>query len=394
MCKSNPSLKDIVNLYGDDFRCTHKIPYSHHKVLNAIGSCHTASLGSHIVKCTSHGCDYEKEVFNSCRNRHCASCQSYQSAKWVLDRETELLPVPYFHVVFTVPDNLNPLFLWNGKSLYHLLFQSAWESVAGLTGDRRRFGGQAGAIAVLHTWGQTLMDHPHVHMIVPGGAIDKGENVWKQKTAKGQKPFLVPAGPLKFLFKNKFLVGLGKLYRKGELMIPDAGRPSPDAFYTMKETAYQKKWNVWIEKPFAGPEQVIRYLGGYTHRVAISNSRILSINDGVVRFTYKNYRKGGAKEVMALPAMEFLRRFMLHVLPEGFRKIRMFGFLANRFKNRNLEIIRGLLNVSPMVKKVKTVVHEVIQRFYGKNILKCPKCGCDSLKFCYGSRDSFSGGYG
>lgn len=391
---SNPSVKDVVNVYGKDFRSKYKIPYPHHKVLNSIGDCHTAKLGSHSVTCSSHRCDYEKEVFNSCRNRHCASCQSYQSAKWVLDRETELLPVPYFHIVFTVPNQLNQMFLWNQKEMYNLLFQSAWESLLKLGMDERLLGGQAGAIAVLHTWGQTLMDHPHVHMIVPGGVLNNGNGKWISKKTKSDKPFLVPVGPLKVLFKNKFLTRLVKLYKNGWLIFPKGMDNSPNEFYQLKEAAYKKKWNVRIKEPFAGPKQVLSYLGRYTHRVAISNSRILSMDNGKVRFTYKNYRKDGAKEIMELDAMEFLRRFMLHVLPHGYRKIRMFGFLANRLKNKNLELIREILNVPAIVKKVKHVVHEVIERFYGKNILLCPKCGCESLRICYDFSGSVNGGYG
>ena len=391
---SNPSLKDIVNLYGKEFRTRYKLSYLQHKVLNAIGDCHTAKLGSHSVRCSTEACDYEKEVYNSCRNRHCASCQSYQSAKWVLDRETELLPVPYFHVVFTVPNQLNQLFLWNKKEMYNVLFQSAWDSLLRLGLDEKHLGGQSGSIAVLHTWGQNLMDHPHVHMIVPGGVLDKNKEKWISKKTTSDKPFLVPVGPLKVLFKNKFLSGLAKLYKNGDLKFPDKKQASPDTFYPLKETAYQKTWNIRIKEPFAGPEQVLHYLGRYTHRVAISNSRIVSMDNGKIRFSYKNYRKGGMKEIMELDAMEFLRRFTLHVLPHGYRKIRMFGFLANRMKNKNLEIIRNMLNVPAMVKKVKRVVHEVIQIFYGKNILRCPKCGCDSLRICYDMPGSFNGGYG
>jgi hypothetical protein len=304
-------------------------------------------------------------------------------------REAELLPVPYFHVCFTLPHEMNPLVLANKRVLYDALFSSAWEAMAALIKTRKDFAGQGGAIAVLHTWGQNLMDHPHVHMIVPGGALDKEKQAFRRrsvrrgKDGKKARDFLVPLGPLRILFKNKFLSHLATAYKTGTLLFPGAvaALSSPDAFYALKEHLYHKTWVVFCKEPFAGPRQVLAYLGRYTHKTAISNSRLLSMEEGTVTFALKNYRKDGKRERMKLPAAEFLRRFLLHVLPKGYRRIRMFGFLSNRYKKENLERIRALLQVvSPPEADKKKSVAEVVLKAFGVNILLCPQCGQESLR--------------
>ena len=402
LCNSPVTLQNILLKYGGAFRSHHPIPYPAHKILNAVERCHTPALGAHVIRCHTPECTYEKVAYNSCRNRHCPGCQGSQSARWVGQREEELLPVPYFHVCFTLPHELNPLVLANKKILYDCLFASAWEAMATLIETRKDFSVQGGAIAVLHTWGQNLMDHPHVHMIVPGGALDKGKGVFRQRGVRRNKKgvkardFLVPVGPLRILFKNKFLAKLGRAYKEEQLIFPGQAEPlsSPSCFYAMKEALFAKNWVVYCKEPFAGPKQVLAYLGRYTHRVAISNSRLQSMEDGKVTFKLKNYRKEGNREVMVLPAAEFLRRFLLHALPKGYRRIRMFGFLSNRYKRKNLETIRALLNVTPVKdetvelekgsqvgeKKAKPSVAEVILKSTGVNVLLCPKCGQCGLR--------------
>lgn len=381
------TLQNIILKYGRDYRSSHPLPYAAHKVLNALERCHTPALGAHVIRCQTPECGYEKLAYNSCRNRHCPGCQGSQSARWVGQRETELLPVPYFHVCFTLPHELNPIILANKKTLYDCLFTSAWEAMSSLIESRKDFAGQGGAVAVLHTWGQNLMDHPHVHMIVPGGALAKDKGAFRQRGLKrkrdGKKTrdFLVPVGPLRVLFKNKFLAKLGRAYREGRLLFPGKveSLALPKRFYELKENLYAKNWVVYCKEPFAGPKQVLAYLGRYTHRVAISNSRLQSMEEGKVSFKLKNYRKEGMREVMVLPAADFIRRFLLHVLPKGYRRIRMFGFLSNRYKRMNLERIRALLGEEPMEpveeKKEKASVAEVILKSTGVNILLCPKCG-------------------
>jgi hypothetical protein len=387
---SSVTLKAIVQTYGAGFRRANPLPYAAHKVLNAVERCHTALMGAHAIRCHTPGCAYEKSAYNSCRNRHCPACQGSQSARWVDRREAELLPVPYFHVCFTLPHEMNPLVLANKRVLYDALFSCAWEAMAALIKTRKDFPGQGGAIAVLHTWGQNLMDHPHVHMIVPGGALDKEKRAFRRRGVRRKRDgtkardFLVPVGPLRILFKNKFLSRLGTAYKAGTLRFPGAvaALASPEAFYALKERLYRKTWVVFCKEPFAGPKQVLAYLGRYTHKTAISNSRLRSMEDGSVTFALKNYRKDGKREVMKLPAAEFLRRFLLHVLPKGYRRIRMFGFLSNRYKKENLERIRTLLQVAAPPEaetKVKSVA-EVVLKAFGVNILLCPKCGQESLR--------------
>lgn len=389
--EKNPpvTLQAILNTYGAAFRSKNPLPYSAHKVLNAVERCHTVALGAHAIRCLTPGCAYEKSAYNSCRNRHCPGCQGSQSARWMDKREAELLPVPYFHVCFTVPRELNPLVLANQRVLYDALFSSAWEAMEELIQTRKDFAGQGGAIAVLHTWGQNLMDHPHVHMIVPGGALDKEKAAFRQRGVHRKKDgtktrdFLVPVGPLRILFKNKILAKLGHAYKTGALRFPGAleALSIPENFYALKEVLFAKSWVVYCKEPFAGPQQVLSYLGRYTHKVAISNGRIKSMEAGQVTFTLKNYRKEGKKEVMVLPVQEFLRRFLLHVLPKGYRRIRMFGFLSNRYKKGNLERIRALLHVAPVAEeKEKKSVAEIVLKAFGVNILLCPKCGQASLR--------------
>lgn len=385
------TLQNIVLKYGSDYRSSHPLPYPAHKVLNAVERCHTSALGAHIIRCQTPECDYEKVAYNSCRNRHCPGCQGSQSARWVGEREKELLPVPYFHVCFTLPHELNPLVLANKRILYDSLFAAAWEAMSTLFESRKDFAGQGGAIAVLHTWGQNLMDHPHVHMIVPAGALNKEKNAFRQRGLRRNKEgvkardFLMPVGPLRILFKNKFLAKLGRAYKEKHLLFPGQVEPLslPKRFYELKENLYAKNWVVYCKEPFAGPKQVLAYLGKYTHRVAISNSRLLNMEDGKVTFGLKNYRKEGKREVMELPVGEFFRRFLLHVLPKGFRRIRMFGFLSNRYKQTNLETIRALISTEPLkegnepteAKKERPSVADVILKSTGINILRCPKCG-------------------
>jgi hypothetical protein len=395
------TLQNILLRYGQEFRRNHRIPYAAHKVLNAVERCHTPQLGYHLIRCQTPGCEFEKVSYNSCRNRHCPGCQSSQSARWVGQREAELLPVPYFHVCFTLPHELNPLILANKKVLYDCLFAAAWEAMDTLIRDAKNFSGQGSAIGVLHTWGQNLMDHPHVHMIVPGGALDKAKRIFRQRFVNrkmdGQKArdFLVPVGPLRILFRNKFLGKLGHAYQSRQLIFPGQveALADPNAFYALKNKVFGKDWVVYCKEPFAGPKQVIAYLGRYTHRVAISNSRFISMEDGKITFKLKNYKKDGKKEVMVLPVENFIQRFLLHVLPKGYRRIRMFGFLSNRYKRQNLDQIRELLKEKETcesesesevklegVQKDKPTVADVVLKFFKVNILLCPKCGQCNLK--------------
>ncbi len=315
-----------------------------YKVANAIMACRTSALGGHIDKCDH--CSHERISYNSCRNRHCPKCQAMLRAKWVDSRTRELLPVPYFHVVFTLPQELNAFALRNKETFYSLFFQAVSESLTTLGQDAKYLGAQIGFIAILHTWGQTLIDHPHIHCLVPGGGII-GHKKWKHL----KKDFLFPIKPLSALFKGKMLdyftkaVGDKTIKLHGTLQQYE----NPAALKKLIDSMYQSQWIVYAKPPFAGPTAVFKYLGRYTHRIAISNNRIVSITDESVTFSWKDYADGNKRKNMTLPITEFIRRFLLHVIPTGFVRIRHYGFLSNRDRKVRLHQCLYLLGVLPQL---------------------------------------------
>jgi hypothetical protein len=327
--------------------------------MEAIEICRTKELGGHIDACEE--CGHIRISYNSCRNRHCPKCQFLRKEKWLEAREKELLPVPYFHIVFTLPDTLNPLVLRNQKVLYDILFKAASETLIELTGSR------IGIIAVLHTWGQNLMDHPHLHCIVTGGGLSDGRWV------PSKKKFFRHVKVISRLFRGKFLFYLKKTHEKGDLRFPGLISHLEHTFTTFLRPLYAREWVVYCTASFGGPESVIRYLGRYTHRVAIANHRIVGVENGTVSFTYKDYADGDKKKTMTLDAHEFIRRFLLHVLPDGFVKIRYFGLLANRKRRTNLELCRRLLGVKKDDPKEETWQGSLL-RITGIDVTVCPVC--------------------
>jgi len=300
------------------------------RTLHAIRKCRTAAMGGHIDKCDNPSCNAIHISYNSCRNRHCPKCQGHKRELWIRAREAELLSVPYFHVVFTLPDTLNTLALSDPKKLYTILFKTAWEVIKGFGANPKNIGAQMGMIAMLHTWGQNMSLHPHLHCIVPGGGISKS-GIWKPARAKGKYLFCVKA--MSEVFRAKFVSLLRKDF---EL---------PQAFY---DRLFAKSWVVYCNQPFYGPAQVIEYLGRYTHKIAISNHRIKSLDQGKVYFSAKDYRKGGKTHYITLDDTEFIRRFTLHILPKGFVRIRHFGFLSSKTKKQvlaNLQLDIGIIKV-------------------------------------------------
>jgi len=283
--------------------------------LNQLRNCRTAALGGHINACDQ--CGHFEIAYNSCRNRHCPSCQGLKREEWILQQEAMLLPVPYFHVVFTLPAELNALCIAKPRLMYTLLFQSAQQTIKAFAKDPKFLGAKTGMTAVLHTWGQNLSLHPHLHCIIPGGGIDR-QGKWVPTRSEGK--FLFPRNALRKVFKGKFLEGLKDLAKSGAISLPDQ----------LKEQLYAKKWVVYAKRPFANPQAVIVYLGRYTHKVAISNFRITKLTTTHVTFEWKDYRSGGKKELMTLPVLEFLRRFCLHFLPDRFQRIRHYGILSSR----------------------------------------------------------------
>ena len=337
------TLGDIVRAHGDAYRRTHRLATVQRLALGAIAACRTALLGGRRETCDQ--CGATRLTFNSCRNRHCPTCQARASARWIEARRADLLPIPYFHVVFTLPHALNAIAQGNPRVIYTLLFRAAADTLLTFGRDPRHLGGTIGVTAILHTWGQTLTQHLHVHCLVTGGALSRDRARW----IPGQASFLFPVNALSIVFRAKYLAGLQRAFTDGALTfaggtapLADAGRVA--ALVTQLRTT---PWVVYAKRPFGGPAQVLQYLGRYTHRIAISNARLLRLVDGVVHFQWKDYADRGHTKIMALDVDEFLRRFLLHVLPHGFVRIRHFGLLANRQRRSLIARAQTLLDVPP-----------------------------------------------
>jgi len=373
-------LADIVRLYGADYRDRHRLPLSHLKVLRAIETCRTAALGGHRERCAS--CGFERYAYNSCRNRHCPKCQSLAKAQWLEARQAELLPVPYFHNVFTLPHELNPLILCqevNKRAILDLLFRATAETL--LEFGRNNLGAVPGITMVLHTWDQRLRAHFHVHCVITGGGLSLDGERW----IKSHPRYLFPVRALGSVFRGKFLDGLRRLYDGGQLVLPAAVKAIaplavPACFYALLSKLRHKPWVVYSKAPFAGPQKLLDYLGRYTHRVALSNSRLISCADGVVRFHYRDRADGDQRKIAALSADTFLQRFLQHVLPKGFLRIRHYGLLANRRKGELLKRCRSLLGtVQPEPPAPKTTA-EWIMQILGIDVNCCPQCGKQTLQ--------------
>jgi hypothetical protein len=373
-------LADIVRAYGHEFRRTHRLPRSHLKVLRAIEACRTAALGGHRERCAS--CGFERYAYNSCRNRHCPKCQALAKAQWLEARQAELLPVRYFHNVFTLPHELNPLILCheeNKRALLDLLFHAAAQTL--LVFGRNNLGAVPGVTLVLHTWDQQIRAHFHVHGIITGGGLALDGSRWIHSHPR----YLFAVRALGKVFRGKFLDGLRRLYDHGKLVLPDGVKDvsllaKPDCFYALLSKLRHKPWVVYSKAPFAGPEKLLAYLGRYTHRVALSNHRLISCDDGSVRFHYRDRTDGDTRKIAELPADEFLRRFLRHVLPKGFLRIRHYGLLANRRKAELLERCRTHLGVSKPKPVAQKTTAQWILELVGIDLTRCPRCGSPDLE--------------
>jgi hypothetical protein len=332
---------DIIRAVGRSFIEKNRswLTGLHRKVLSAIERCRTAALGGHKDQCSR--CGYQAISYNSCRNRHCPKCQTNARDKWLAARQGELLAVAYVHVVFTLPHELAPLALHNKKLLYDLLFRTSAASLLEIAADPKHLGADIGFLSVLHTWGQNLLLHPHVHCVVPAGGLSPDHERWVHP----RYPFFLPVKVLSRVFRGKFVSGLKQMFQKGELCLPGALQPLAQrrAFHSFLRTLFRHDWVVYAKRPFGGPEHVLHYLARYTHRVAISNHRLVSFAEGKVTFRWKDYSHGNKSRLMTLAAEEFLRRFLLHVLPRGFVRIRFFGLLANRRRGALLPLCRRLI---------------------------------------------------
>lgn len=349
----------IIRDYGDDF-VQKFAPLKHHqRVLKALKICRTAALGGHVERCNNDQCKHECVAYNSCRNRHCPKCQTTNRERWILARKEDLLDCTYFHVVFTIPQELNQFCLKHPKEMYNILFQVSKDTLFAFGNDPKHLGAQMGAISILHTWGQNLSLHPHVHMIVPGGGFTK-ENEWKICASNGD--FLFPIKAMAKTYRGKFM-------EKLMAFLLENGTPIQMA---LRRKLYDKNWVVYAKEPFKNADSVIEYLGRYTHKIAISNHRIKSIQDGEMTFTYKDYAHGSVTKTMNLDTHEFLRRFCLHILPQKFVKIRHYGCLSSRGKLK-LKVHQLKMDILPE-KTGKLTNAEVLKLATGHDIEQCPCC--------------------
>jgi putative transposase/transposase-like zinc-binding protein len=337
---------DVVRAYGASFLSTHTTSGQQHRVLRAIGRCRTAALGGHVEGCDS--CGHQRIAYNSCRNRHCPKCQGIARARWMAAEQAGLLPVQYFHVVFTLPHALNALIRVNPRRLYGLLLRTAAATLLAFARDPKHLGGEPAITMGLHTWGQNLTEHVHVHCVVSGGGLSADGQHWRSTKRRG---FLFPVKALSKVFCGKYLAALDRLQRQGVLRFAghSAHLAETGNWVLLLAELRRTQWVVYAKPRFGGPACVLKYLSRYTHRVAISNRRLLFVGDGVVRFTWKDYADHSTRKQMTLRAEEFLRRFLLHVLPRGFMRIRHYGIVANRHREQRLRRCRELLDVPTML---------------------------------------------
>jgi hypothetical protein len=355
--KARPELADVFRRYGESYQRTHRLSACEQKVMRAVSVCRTQELGGHLDRCDC--CGFERPVYNSCRNRHCPKCQSLAKARWLQKQTSELLPVGYYHLVFTLPHELNRLILANKKMGLSLLFKAVSETL--LEFGQTRLKGTLGIIAVLHTWDQTLKDHFHLHCLVPAGVLSFDHSRW----ITARPNFLFPVKALSRVFRGKFLALLKQNIDRGKIAPTDMAI----------KALHQKNWNVYAKKPFGSPRTVLDYLGRYTQRVALSNDRILKIENGKVLLSYRDRKDGDRKKALALDTQEFIRRFLLHVIPDGFMRIRHFGFLANRSKKQALAQCRKLLDLDPALAKSPVLAaKDLLLKITGVDLTRCPCC--------------------
>jgi hypothetical protein len=359
-------LADIFRMHGANYCAQYRLTPQQYQAIHAIINCRTAMLGGHVYQCDH--CGALHNTYNSCRNRHCPKCQSLRTLSWLEKRRQELLPVQYFHIVFTLPHELNHLIRYNRQQLHELLFQAAWETIKTLGKDPKRLNGLMGMLAIIHTWSQNLSFHNHLHCIVPGGAFTQSLEWMPSK-----KGYLFPVKVMSKIFKGIYISKLRSLYNEGKLK----GLDTQNIDHLL-DNLMHKNWVVYSKKPFAGPEKLLDYLGRYTHKIAISNNRILNCTQDAVTFKWRDYADGGKVKIMKLSPQEFIRRFLQHLVPKGFMRIRSFGFLSNASKKKYLEMIRSALPNSLKTKDKNkqdtTDIRMIMLKLTGTDIALCPYC--------------------
>jgi hypothetical protein len=366
---------DIFRRYGTDYRLHNGASMSmgQHRVMTAIEVCRTAVLGGHLEQCDH--CGHQRNAYNSCSDRHCPKCQSLARAQWLEDRQAELLATQYFHVVFTMPEQIATIAYQNKRELYGILFRATAQTLLTIAADPKHLGAKIGFFAVLHTWGSNLLHHPHLHCVLTGGGLVADGSRW----ICCRDGFFLSVRVLSRLFRRLFLEYLINAFDAGKLEFLSSLQSLRDraSFLDCLAPLREAEWVVYAKRPFAGPQQVLDYLGRYTHRVAISNNRLLDIAQGNVRFCYKDYRHDAQQKTMTLQAQEFIRRFLLHVLPEGFQRIRYYGFLANRYREQKLARCRELLGMpapEPTASKASMDYHDRYEELTGSSLWQCPVC--------------------
>lgn len=363
---------DILRQHFPDFLDTYNIPYEHYKAVNALLNCRTSALGAHVDTCDS--CGHENLSYNSCRNRHCPKCQYANTSKWLLKQQESLLDIHYFHVVFTIPDILYPFMFLNQSFAYNLLFKAVSETLLELTASKQFLNAKIGFTSVLHTWGQNLAYHPHLHCIVTGGGLDSIHSHFLTTN----KDYFLPVKVLSNVFRGKFKFYLKKAIKNPLITftLPNETASQNNYFTKLIKLFYKHDWVVYAKPTFNNPQAVLKYLSNYTHRIAISNYRIISLKDGIVTFTYKDYKDNSKQKTMTLTAVEFIRRFLMHILPTGFVKIRHYGLLCNRYRKEHLKICRKLIGVSCFLYNL--LMKDNITRLY-----TCPNCKKGHMYFSH-----------
>ena len=363
------TINDIFRVYGEEYRKLNPFQTIHEKkIMRALEICRTHILGGRIEVCDH--CGNTVKLFHSCRNRHCPQCQFMKKEQWIASKKKEIFPFQYFHVVFTLPDKLDTIVLRNKKKIYKLLFDKVKETLLTVSDEKKYFGAKIGFFSILHTWGQKLNLHPHLHCVVPGGGYSENEKKW----IKSPKNYLFPVDVLKRRFRSLFLVELKRMYKEKELYLTGTDYSDPKIFFKLIDDLFETNWVIYLKESFNNSDSVIEYLARYTHRIAISNHRILKVENNRVFFSYKDYKENNQKKVMSLPVMEFIKRFLWHIVPARFVRIRYYGLLANRNKKINLEKCYEYFEMEQRIEEITKDWDKIYFEVTGIDIHKCPVC--------------------
>ncbi len=374
--KSSTTINDIFRIFGDAYRAEHlELSLHEIKIMRSLEICRTEVLGGRVEECDT--CKYEAFLYNSCRNRHCPQCQFMKKEAWILEREKDVLPFTYFHVVFTLPHKLNPIVIRNKRVIYNLLFQKCKETLLSAANDKKYFGAQTGFFAILHSWGQKIDLHPHLHCVVPGGGFCKDSNKWIQTSQK----FFLPKDVLKPRFRSLFLTALKELNNSGRLCLRGTPFAEKKTFQNLIDSLFADEWVVYIKESFQGKKSVIEYLARYTHRIAISNYRILSLKGDMVTFKYRDYKDGNSEKIMEMKAISFIQHFMIHVVPRRFVRIRYFGILAHRNKKNAVNSCRKFYSIENKTEDTPKSWDEIYFLTTGRKVSICPACKTGTLVF-------------